>query len=629
MQKNQAFVLVGVVGVCTLLLALSGSLLMRTTEARLAMRRMGQANNFGMSLDNLMRESAWEAIEMATAEADYASFDSRKTFAASMLETFPEEWKRGAETGAVDLAVAVSDYPSGSSVDLMGSPAKYEILQAEELRSNLLPKDQNFIGRKWGFKSSVKVTVFDNLAPLEGSWYKKMDDSSSAVKTTRKLGNPNEVLFSQGSTNIFTITEIPSQFSIQGQNMVIKNASSDQKSVVKSTKGQAPTVLGKNLMVAPDVQMSANRRIVARGSMGGSALGNKDLETATLAQKAVAGASQEQELDAAGRSVLVSVGTRGPEIFRPPLDYPLSIDLTSPSEQARKSIAREQAAKNPDYLKYWLPYYQCNLRVTVWMPNPYPLSNLVDEEYYSVGSSWFPWVETPAERAKPGVLPAALAGISLLSDKVHRYGRAVLPVSGTTAPVPRPVSVVSRQSYSASSGVSTWKNTIDVDVEKLLELAASAGVKSLGLFIDIRDSKGNYISDAAAFPVVLRQAKVVSMPFSVVTPGTIYLQGPFASSIPPGGQPPFSLLAPKVRYGMVGRTPQGVDLKGQRMVVGSYDSKKASAPLDVLAGSEERPTSSSAMANVSVSGASTSTVPLPPVFLKDWLVESHNIWVDR
>jgi hypothetical protein len=270
-----------------------------------------------------------------------------------------------------------------------------------------------------------------------------------------------------------------------------------------------------------------------------------------------------------------------------------------------------------------------------------PETNLNTDEFFTVSTRFADTVDIPAAREvdSPQV-PPGFENINALNEPVNRFGRSVLTVSTSpTAPtgVVRPISVVSRHHYTASpppgQQSSRWINTIDVDVEKLMQMKAASGSSDpvLAVHIDIRGPNGEFLPNAADFPVVLRQSSRLAMPVSIVTPGTLYLQGPFASVPSPSGKKyPYSLLAPKIRYGMVSRTPSSVEVNGQRHTVGGVDPDAPSDPLAIVAGSESAPpVSANNLANTGQSQLSIGSAQVPPVHLKDWIVETFNIWVDQ
>lgn len=618
LKTRKAFVLPSVVGVCALMLAISGGLLMKTTESRLAMRRASQANSFGMSMDTVMRDFGRRTAEMAIAGEGPISMINPSNFAGVLRASFPEEWLQAsmASPPMANIDVKISGFPD-QLPDLMGSPTSYSILQADADRSNLIRDGQNFAGRRWGLEVSSRVEIFDNLAELEGSWYKNLE-SATGNFSGRTLGNidpanPDRPVLMRGeSKNIVMITEIPSQFSVQGQNIDIRPSSWLQTNKIGRAGSEHPVLLGKNVELDPTLDIKEDRRLVAKGRiMNRTTLPNQQ-------DRAVAGAVLDQELEEAGSILLVNVGTRGPEIFRPPQDY--SASLVSTGQQDRKAFAMD----SQEHLRYWLPYYQCNIRVVVRMPSSSPLTNLTLAEKYSVSGVYSKYNNPPDERHLTSSLPGPFGGLEIPAETINRFGKAVLGSSAAT--MIRPVVVVSRHSYSAATG-SQWINTIDVDAQKIQELARQAGLAAAAVHIDIRDQNGNFIPDAEKFSVIVRQGKVISIPFSIVTPGTIYLQGPFAKETTPPGTPhPFSLFAPKVRYGMISRDPTKVAVLGQKITVGGANQDTPSTPLEILggSGSSEVP-SDNKLANAHQGSGG---LKVAPVHLKDWLIETFNIWVD-
>jgi len=622
LKNRKAFVLPSVVGVCTLMLAISGGLMMKTTESRLAMRRASQVNSFGMSMDTVMRDFGRRTAEMAIAGEGPISMINPSNFAGVLRASFPEEWLQAsmASPPMANIDVRISGFPDQFNLpDLMGSPTSYSVLRAEADRSNLIQTGQNFAGRRWGLEVSSRVEIFDNLAELEGSWYKNLE-SATGNFSGRTLGNidptsPDRPVLMRGeSKNIVMITEIPSQFSVQGQNIDIRPSSWLQTNKIGKAGSQSPVLLGKNVEMDPTLDVKDDRRLVARGRIMNRTTLPSQLD------RAVAGSVLDQELEEAGSILLVNVGTRGPEIFRPPQDY--SAALVATGQQDRKAFAMD----SQEHLRYWLPYYQCNIRVVVRMPSSSPLTNLTLAEKYSVSAVYSEYNKAPDERHMTSALPGQFSGLAITAETINRFGKAVL--GSTVATMVRPVAVVSRHSYSAATG-SQWINTIDVDAQKIQELAKQAFPLNpvAAVHIDIRDQNGNFIPDAEKFSVIVRQGKVISVPFSIVTPGTIYLQGPFAKeSAPPGTPHPFSLFAPKVRYGMISRDPSKVDVRGQKVTVGGANQDTPSTPLEILggSGSAEVP-SDNKLANAHQGSGG---LRVAPVHLKDWLIETFNIWVD-
>lgn len=597
---------------------------MKTTEARLAMRRASQMNNFGMTMDTVMRDFGRKTAEMAIAGEGPISMINPNTFAAVLRESFPREWLDAASASPpmADISVRIAGFPDELTLpDLMGTPTSYNILRAESDRSNLIRTGQNFAGRRWGLEVSSRVEIFDNLAEIEGSWYKKLE-SATGNFSGRTLGNVDPtsgdrpILMKGESKNVVMITEIPSQFSVQGQNMSIAPSTSSQINKIGQAGSESPVLLGKNVEIASGLDIKSDRRLVTRGKIMNRSTLPAQANRAVAGGNTQAGQGYEQELEEAGSILLVNVGTRGPEIFRPARDY--SDSLESTNQQDRKYFAMD----SQEHLKYWLPYYQCNLRVVVRMPSSSPLTNLTLAEQYSVSASYFEYNKPPELRDEPDALPSTFAGLNMPSETINRFGKAVLSAAATSAP--RPVSVVSRHSYSAAEG-SRWINTVDVDVRKIQELALAANLKAVAIHIDIRDQNGNFIKDADKFPVIIRQGKEISIPLSIVTPGTMYLQGPFAQ-VSTTGSHPFSLFAPKVRYGMISRDPSKVVVQGQKVTVGSSDPSQPSVPLEVRGGSESREIDSGNLLANAHQGSGG--LKVAPVHLKDWLIETFNIWVD-
>lgn len=623
-KTQKAFVLPSVVGVCALMIAISGGLLMQTTESRLAMRKLAQVNNFGMSMDTVMRDFGRKTAEMAVAGEGPISMIDPSTFAGVLRESFPAEWIQATQASPpmADISVGISAFPEGKLLpNLMGDPTSYSILRASADRSNLLKQGQNFAGRSWGLEVSSRVEIFDNLADLEGSWYKKLE-SATGNFSGRTLGQTDAsgraILMKGESKNIVTITEIPSQFSVQGQNMSITPSSGLQANKIGKASGEAPVLLGKNVQLDSGLSINSDRRLVTRGRIVDRGALPSQSSRAAVGTSNLPGVGYDQELEEAGSILLVNVGTRGPEIFRPAQDYSASIQEMGHQDQKMRSM------EFSNHLTYWLPYYQCNLRVVVRMPSSSPLTNLTSSEQYSVSTVYSSYNKAPDERAMSDSLPAAFEGMRGVTETINRFGKAVLQAGGPAPP--RPITVVSRHSYNATTGASQWINTVDVDIRKIQELATQAALPAVALHIDIRDQNGNFIPDVEKFPVIIRQGKEISKPLSIVTPGTMYLQGPFAQ-ISTSGAHPFSLFAPKVRYGMVSRDPSSVTVQGQKITVGSRDPTQPSVPLEVRGGSESTEISSGnllANAQQGVGG-----LKVAPVHLKDWLIETFNIWVDR
>lgn len=601
---------------------------MQTTESRLAMRKLSQMNNFGMSMDTVMRDFGRKTAEMAVAGEGPISMIDPKIFAEVLRESFPEEWIQASQASPpmADISVRISAFPEGQLLpDLMGSPTSYSVLTASADRSNLLKPNQNFAGRRWGLEVSSRVEIFDNLAELEGSWYKKLE-SSTGNFSGRTLGQTDPatgraILMKGESKNIVMITEIPSQFSVQGQNMSIVPSSGLQANKIGIASGETPVLLGKNVQLDSGLDVKSDRRLVARGRIMDRGALPSQSSRAAVGSSTLPGQGYEQELEEAGSILLVNVGTRGPEIFRPGQDYSASIQEMGHQDQKMRSM------EFSNHLTYWLPYYQCNLRVVVRMPSSSPLTNLTLSEQYSVSTVYSSYNKSPDKRATADTLPTAFEGMRGVSETINRFGKAVLQAGGV-AGLPRPITVVSRHSHNATTGVSQWINTVDVDIRKIQELAEQAGLPAVALHVDIRDQNGNFIPDVEKFPVIIRQGKVISKPLSIVTPGTMYLQGPFASdSSPTGSKYPFSLFSPKVRYGMVSRDPSSVTVQGQKITVGSRDPKRPSEPLEVRGGSESTEISSGNLLANAKQGSGG--LQVAPVHLKDWLIETFNIWVDR
>ncbi len=616
---------------------------MKSTETRLSMRKATEINKFHMSMDNAMRSVGANATRLAISggEVGADSLLSTNAFADSMIASLPTEIQAATNNGTVKIGVGVESYPLGTTIpDLMNTPVEYEIMRAESTRANIYNQGRNFAGRRWGMRSTTTISLMDNLAPLRGSWYRRAE-SVLGQDTGRTLGatESGESILAKGiSKNIVLVTEIPSQFSIQGQNMVVRKTGNTDNKI--GMGGDFPTILGKNVALDPDdIRLDSERRIITRAR-----LDEKNLHGAgtSLRDRAHAGAAKEQELEAAGSILMIPVGTRGPEIFRPPGDYITTLNTIGHLEQ-------KKAATNTTHLNYWLPYYQCNIRTEVRVPagqpplgsNPaVPETNLNTDEFFQVGTRFADTVDIPAAREvdSPQV-PAGFENINALNEPVNRFGRSVLSPATSTPPtgstgIVRPISVVSRHHYTQSTGTSKWINTIDVDVEKLMQMVAATGTSdpALAIHIDIRGPNGEFLPNAADFPVVLRQSSRLSMPVSIVTPGTLYLQGPFASVASISGKKyPYSLMAPKIRYGMVSRTPASVGVNGQRHTVGGADSDAMSDPLAIVSGAETAPlVSSNNLANTHQSALSIGPLAqVPPVHLKDWIVETFNIWVDQ
>lgn len=139
---------------------------------------------------------------------------------------------------------------------------------------------------------------------------------------------------------------------------------------------------------------------------------------------------------------------------------------------------------------------------------------------------------------------------------------------------------------------------------------AAAGPGAVALFVDTGPAGG-----AAGNPhrplVLLRAEDLPDAGFSLVTPATLYV----GSDVGTDGAP-FSLLAPEVRWGAPGWGASSVTYAGQRgRVDGSVQGSVGS-----MLGS-----TGSEMANKSVTlGDRAGASPLPPVFLRSWL-----IWVEE
>lgn len=630
------------------------------------MRSMAVANQYQMSMDGVLRQFGTMASEMAVlgasgssgsaAGSPLQSFSSTTEMVSGIRSTLPSAWTNFGSL--VTSAVSVNHWTNtGTTIigspNLMNSPAAWRTLTTGNLRSSLLPPGQSFIGRAWGYNARISVRVDDNMSGIQTSWQKNAGSGTNTYIT-----NARGVLYSNQISSFMTITEIPSQFGVQGQNLILTNRKASTRIGGAASRTNASTILGRTVdLDIAAANVAVNTKVVARGGIarrGGATWSDRvfggNAGRATAAQ-AEAGSGVMTDLEEAGSAVLVNVGTRGKEIFRSPSDYENILDAAG----RQGGGANTAGATRDEFLKYWLPYYQCNFRVTVTIDEP----TKIRHNGSAAGSAAVSAVAfvTPDNIATPANRGSTVVFTNLGAPKgfgdtpttaIKPEGKSSLHWL-TGAGDERPINVLMRATSTQSAPAigataKTWVNTIDIDLDSFTRLlegmpkpsaipAAAWTNMPIALHVDIRGPGGAIISNAESVPVVIRRAKVLRRPVSIVTPGTIHIQGSFGSVSGVGtARPrPFSLFAPRVKYGMEGRMPSRVNLKGQRVGVGAGTNRQtdilsvvsgqtntAGTPVEVRGG-----TTDVRLSNINV-GAGGASQALPPVFLKDWLIETYN-----
>lgn len=633
--RRGGFVLISTVAACASLIVLSGLLLMQTTQTRLALRKLGAENRLNMSMDTVLRNFSTMSVNNALSGGLLNAYTQTNQLGKLLGTAFPPDWLNNPN---VLISIDVAPYPPGSAaVDLMNTPAVYYNLVAEPTRANLLPVNQGYIGRKWGYITGANVDIIDSLNGIIGSWYQPRRELNAKTQNKTSIGGINgggaksQFLVTRAVSNAITITEIPTQFSIQGENLNIA-AGANQKNTIGISTG-VPTIFGKNLSLSSaNISIPSSTKIVAKARINnlGSQMSTLQSGAGGLGGEAVAGQNVLQELEGSGATCLVNVGTRGPEIFRSPGDY--SKMIQDNQEVNLKGLAATVATTN-GFLLYWLPYYSCNLRATVVMPNTTPVNNGAGNAGYSVSTVWVPDVTVPSKRGSTVPANTVFAGVNLNNVGTAMLSGALVlgQLDANGSHLPTPITVVSRLTTNVLATTPSFVYTLDVDLGGVLAGIPVSTAPTLGLYLDIRGNTAgaDYIKDASAFPVIIRNAGVVDRPISIVTPGTVYITGPFATNTAIGGGGyPFSIIAPRVIYGSVGCTPRSVTLTGQRMNVGGALGASG-APLNITgAGGVAPPASENRLDNVSVPSTAPGAVSkqLPPVFLKDWLIESQGVF---
>jgi len=654
-RKRGGFTLAATLAVCVILMALSAGLLMRTTQARLGMRTAAVANQYHMSMDNMLRTFGTMASEMAVLGGDgkpggsaLSAFGDTTAMQKGITQVLPAEWTNSPIVQTDVTVVPWNSPTTGGGVTIIGAPnlmkdqAKWQVMDTKALRSSILPPDQKFAGRSWGYKAEVKVNVKDNLEGIETSWGRRKDSSEDHF-----ISHGSKSIYTNSAAALMVVTEIPSQFSVQGQNLQLKTNAGQTINIGKG-KGattNSSTILGRTVDmsaglfkdIAKSTKVVARGGIVSKGKWAQNAITDKKQ---ILAREAVAGAGAETDLEEAGSAVLVNVGTRGKEIFRSPEDYASVIT----------GLNRGQRVGDPqvsDFLRYWLPYYQCNFRVTFHVDADNVRHTGVSKITYQMSDVFFTrtnHMSVPMLRTNSSSLATLHSGFAGVDTAVTAHGKVgLLPLAAR-----RPFSSVMRTTKGTSAPgaikSTNWVNTIDIDLESFFDILDSINTTSLGispadwkkmpvgLHIDIkRKTSGGdpFYMNAEEVPVVIRRAGVLRRPFSIVTPGTVHIPGDFGSSSVTGKPPvPFSIFAPKVKFGMEGRQPRNASIKGQRIGVGGGTNRE-SAVLDVLAGTGKAANSAdNRLSNIKFGGGSgTAANPaeiLPPVFLKDWLIETYS-----
>ncbi len=641
--------------------------MMRTNQARMGMRATAVANQYQMSMDSIMREFGALASELAVLGASgggtnpLAAFSSTNDMTIAISNAFPQEWT--AAGGIIDANARVSHWAApgttvNGSPNLMTTAADWRRLNTKELRSSLLPAGQAFIGRSWGYQAEVSVSVRDNLAGLATSWQRSTIQNNEYDNTWTT--NSDDILYSNNVSTFMTITEIPSQFSIQGQNINMTNQRSGHRHQIAGKGGQAATILGRSVDMSRAVSgsVSTNTKVVARGGIAKGA--NQMWESRVfadtnrrVAMQAEAGAGAGAVMEETGSAVLVNVGTRGREIFRSAGDYE---DILSGTGRIASDASRRGAVN--EFLKYWLPYYQCNFKITVGLsPVVRHGGEAGPHREYTMTAMQF---VTPANMAVPSrrdnvVDLGTRAGVPIglqapTNNTIQAEGRTSLHRLANNGGA-RAVNVVMRalNSRGGTGGTTNqWVNTIDIDLESLFTLiggntlpswARALGVTGsqwtslpIALHIDIREyGGGGVFTNAHLVPIVIRKARVLQRPVSIVTPGTIHIQGKFGSENIAGRSTPhpFSLFAPQIRYGMEGRRPSNVGIRGQRVGVGGGTNRTTDI-LSVASGANasgggalEVRSATGHFSNIDASSGAPGA-KLPPVFLKDWLIETYN-----
>jgi hypothetical protein len=632
---------------------------------------MAVANQYQMSMDSVLRQFGTMASEMAVLGASgrtgggagvspLQSFSSTAEMTRGISNALPADWVNGGGLVTTDVRVthwATNGTTISGNPNLMTTPAIWRTLETGNLRSSLLPPRQPFIGRSWGYRAQVSVSVADNMSGIQTSWQRNTNTGDESYIT-----NATGVLYSNRVSSFMTITEIPTQFSVQGQNLSLTNRS--HRARIGGDASRASTVLGRTVDLSEGVaddSLLGNTKVVARGGIARRAgrswddMVFRDTNRVRAAQ-AEAGSGAMTDLEEAGSAVLVNVGTRGREIFRAPGDYLPILAGTGRMPGATNSAA----AAVDEFLKYWLPYYQCNFRVTITLNQPNLVRHAGDTPLTAaVSAVGFVMPTNIAVPVRRGDVMAftnftgAPRGFGDLPNTViqpeaktslHR-----LAGNGGERPINVVMRAISTRSRTGGAGTTapTWVNTVDIDLDSLVRLlegmprpgAIPSGVWTnlpVALHVDIRGPNGAMIDRAERVPVVVRKGRTLRRAVSIVTPGTLYIQGKFGSEASPGRLRPhaFSLFAPKIKFGMEGRQPNTVAIKGQRVGVGggtnrqtdilsvaSGETGTGGADVEVAAGRADVHLSNVTMAN-------TAGIPLdqvlPPVFLKDWLIETYS-----
>ncbi len=656
-SSSRGFTLMGTLAICVILMAVSGALLMRTTQTRLSMRTAAVANQYQMSMDNMLRTFGTLASEMAVVGGDgrvggsaLAAFNDTATMSNGIRGVLPAEWTNN--PGIVTTDISVNSWAGGGAANvvtmpnapnLMNSSATWRTLNTRALRSNILPPNQSFAGRSWGYRAQISVDVADNLDGIQTSWGKDGDTGQDSITT-----HGGRSIYTNSAGALMVITEIPSQFSVQGQNLQLR-ANAGQRVNIGTASSNSSTILGRTVDMQSALHGSVSRttKVVARGGITGKGAwaSNAISDARTrLASEAIAGAGAETDLEEAGSAVLVNVGTRGKEIFCAPEDYVSMITDLSRGERAGE-------VQVSDFLKYWLPYYQCNFKITFTV-DPGNIRHSGSGaggpgHQYTVSDVYFTRMNDlniPSRRTNTISLRNLHSGFAGLSTNATSQGRVGLVNFSNK----RPFSYVMR-SLRPAVGVSSsnWVNTIDVDLEAFFNiltnpvtigrLGSASGLSinpaqwntmPVALHIDIKQSGSgsSFFRNAETVPVVIRRAGLIPRPFSIVTPGTVHIPGDFGTILPPGAtrQMPFSIFAPKVKFGMDGRQPRTTTVRGQRVGVGSGTNRQSSV-LDVVGGNNQLAGSATnRLSNINIGTNSSAGAALPPVFLKDWLIETYS-----
>ena len=561
-NNNKGFSLMATVAICTLLMICSSAMFTNMLQNRIALRKEIEKAQIAAAKDVVTRDVGGLLGKVAIDDAATAFNESTIT-----------KFFSNPENSAEDSAEVMSHFKSGMGRAGGGDVVKVTAVEPDDIKTVITdPTEADILTATKPYEElkfpNIRFGILKAGTPFVGRAFAyRLNFSSNETDNTDRSGS----LVGKDGATILRVIEMPMQLGTEGENFTIKT--DDSTSIYGNLLGKSI-----NLLFKPAGDVSAMQDILETSGKSNYNRILAGVDSGVRGQTYTG--SGRNELDAGGGVWFIPVGKR--------VDAMYDGLTVMPGKLTR----------------YAHPYYQTDIRIT---------ANIGSTRVVQKGSDpAHPESETDIT-VKMGDKPINdnLVGPLRVFPAKHYgdiEGTHFCLTLGRTSYAHVGVAVVQRWNRSATDPNETYPYVTEVDIPALI-----ARAKELPQSLDL---KSVYIQ--SDWPVVLREGKMLTKKFSLVTNQTVYIPTSFGTDGESVGGG-FSIIARKLIYGRPGYSVGSVTYVGQRVVTSQEKNP------------DEMPYPAKAMdgTNAEITGSGRKNYlmapiqrveDLPPVFLKSWLI---------